>query len=301
MPITQHQKQQRKKAIGASDVPAILGLSPYRTAYDVWLDKTGQIPDQEETDAMRRGNYLERAILDYAEDQIGEQLIRNQRRVCTELNLAANCDALVKSSNVPVQAKSSRMFGLYGEGESDVPDAVTAQTHAEMLCTETEFAWVPVLAAALELRMYRVPLIPRFAVLLRRVLPAWWHECVELHQAPTSEFYQKLGIANVNPTAYAPSAAIARTIIREPGSIIHLPEFVEHDIAAYEQMSAEIKDLDDKQDALKNQWLAMMGAAEIGTVGGKAIRVYRNDGGKTITYVTKPSSSVRVVKNRFEE
>ncbi|WP_434361029.1 YqaJ viral recombinase family protein [Parasalinivibrio latis] len=33
---------ERRLGIGGSDVAAILGISPYRTAYDVWLEKTGR-------------------------------------------------------------------------------------------------------------------------------------------------------------------------------------------------------------------------------------------------------------------
>lgn len=43
MPITQKQREFRRSHIGSSDIAAILGKDPYKTAYDVWLDKTGQL------------------------------------------------------------------------------------------------------------------------------------------------------------------------------------------------------------------------------------------------------------------
>jgi len=59
--------QERKQGIGGSDVAAILGLSPWQTAFQVWLDKTGDLPD-EPTMAMRLGQVLEPFILaNYAE------------------------------------------------------------------------------------------------------------------------------------------------------------------------------------------------------------------------------------------
>jgi predicted phage-related endonuclease len=33
----------RRKGIGGSDVSAILGINPWKTAMDVWLEKTGEI------------------------------------------------------------------------------------------------------------------------------------------------------------------------------------------------------------------------------------------------------------------
>jgi len=37
------QWESRTKSIGGSDCAAILGKSPYKSAYDVWLEKTGKI------------------------------------------------------------------------------------------------------------------------------------------------------------------------------------------------------------------------------------------------------------------
>lgn len=40
----------RRAGIGGSDIAAILGLSKYKTAYDVWLDKRGEAPAEDESD-----------------------------------------------------------------------------------------------------------------------------------------------------------------------------------------------------------------------------------------------------------
>ena len=50
----------RNKGIGASDSPAILGVSPYRTPYQVWEEKTGRGPNEQEINfGIRRGIELE--------------------------------------------------------------------------------------------------------------------------------------------------------------------------------------------------------------------------------------------------
>ena len=48
--------------IGGSDVAAILGLSPYKTAVDIWLEKTGQTTIQSTSMAMRFGQFAEEFI-----------------------------------------------------------------------------------------------------------------------------------------------------------------------------------------------------------------------------------------------
>lgn len=49
----------RKGGLGASELPAILGLDPYRTEHDVWLVKTGRAPDFRGNAKTRWGHRLE--------------------------------------------------------------------------------------------------------------------------------------------------------------------------------------------------------------------------------------------------
>lgn len=52
----------RRNGIGGTDGAAILGLSRYRSAVDVWEDKLGLVPDRPATAAMMWGRRLEDAI-----------------------------------------------------------------------------------------------------------------------------------------------------------------------------------------------------------------------------------------------
>jgi putative phage-type endonuclease len=55
---------ERRTGIGGSDIAAILGLSPWKTAVDIWLDKTGQQAEEVigDPEAMRWGSLLEDII-----------------------------------------------------------------------------------------------------------------------------------------------------------------------------------------------------------------------------------------------
>ncbi len=53
---------ERRTGIGGSDIAAILGVSPYRTAVDVWMDKLGKVEHQPENEAMYWGNVLEGVV-----------------------------------------------------------------------------------------------------------------------------------------------------------------------------------------------------------------------------------------------
>lgn len=49
----------RKKGLGASDAPVVMGLSPYRTVRELWEEKTGRRDGQKQNYAMTRGKELE--------------------------------------------------------------------------------------------------------------------------------------------------------------------------------------------------------------------------------------------------
>lgn len=58
-PNTPEWLRMRRNYIGASDAAAIMGVSPWKTCYQLWEDKLGLAPDQPDNFAMRRGRELE--------------------------------------------------------------------------------------------------------------------------------------------------------------------------------------------------------------------------------------------------
>lgn len=61
----------RKKGLGGSEIASILGLNPYSSALDVFLDKTGQTPPIEDNKYMKAGRKLEPIIVDYFAEETG--------------------------------------------------------------------------------------------------------------------------------------------------------------------------------------------------------------------------------------
>ena len=52
--------RERRSGIGGSDVAAILGLSRWKTAYQVWQEKTGRAAiDEGDNERLHFGNVLE--------------------------------------------------------------------------------------------------------------------------------------------------------------------------------------------------------------------------------------------------
>ena len=65
----------RKGSIGSSEIASIMGLSGYRTPYDVWEVKTGRKAEFQGNEATRRGQLLESAIGRWAQEEMGVSLV----------------------------------------------------------------------------------------------------------------------------------------------------------------------------------------------------------------------------------
>lgn len=63
---------ERRKGITATDITAIIGLSPYESAYSLYFKKRGDIPDEHtDNDRLRLGRELEPYILDRWVESMG--------------------------------------------------------------------------------------------------------------------------------------------------------------------------------------------------------------------------------------
>ena len=67
--VPMRQANDRPNYLGASEAPAILGLSPWAKPFDIWARKTGAAESDFSSAATRRGHHLEGAVLDWGAEQ----------------------------------------------------------------------------------------------------------------------------------------------------------------------------------------------------------------------------------------
>lgn len=71
---------QRSKGIGGSDVAVLCGLSKYKTAYQLYLEKRGELPpDETDSEIMRFGRRLEKPIADEFAFRSGRKVWRSKK------------------------------------------------------------------------------------------------------------------------------------------------------------------------------------------------------------------------------
>lgn len=103
---------QRRKGLGGSDAAAALGISPWVSPLALYLDKTGQLPDQEETEALRIGRDLEEYVAKRFQEASGYRV-----RKCNFLLkdpehpfLHANIDREISGMDAGLECKTASAF-----------------------------------------------------------------------------------------------------------------------------------------------------------------------------------------------
>ena len=257
MPITEKQRLARVKKLGSSDAPAILGVSPWQTATDVYWSKCTPITEADPTQAMRTGNRLEGALIEFAQEELAAPIKRNQYRVSHELDegmLAANLDGIVvgKSEGVECKYVGQSMADQWGDpGTDEVPDHVIVQVQHAMYCAELERMWVAAAVArySLEWRLYCVR---RHEPLVRLI--------VEREMA----FWENHILTGIPPAPGPPPLEVLVILRREPGSLTFLDDEYLEAVKTYEELAAARRFIDQRVEKAKQELLALLDEAEAG-------------------------------------
>ncbi|EOA2606900.1 lambda-exonuclease family protein, partial [Enterococcus hirae] len=72
--------EDRKRGIGGSDVATVLGLNKYKSPYQLWLEKTGQIELKDsESEPAYWGNVLEEVVAKEFQERTGKKVRRRNQ------------------------------------------------------------------------------------------------------------------------------------------------------------------------------------------------------------------------------
>lgn len=140
----------RRKGIGGSDVAAICGLSRYKSALEVYLDKIGEIPPKEDNPKMKAGRILEPVISNWFTEETG---IRVQKQNCIFQSkeypfMLANIDRWVIGENSGLEIKNTSEYNRndWFDGQTEViPTEYQLQANHYMAVLGAERWYVAVL------------------------------------------------------------------------------------------------------------------------------------------------------------
>jgi len=193
--LTAEQIKQRRLGIGGSDVAAIMGLSPWTTPLDVYLEKLGESTDMVDDSVdtpIYWGNVLEDVVANEYAARTGYKVQRrNEPRLHPSLSIArANLDRIVVSHpdgpGVLECKTAGRRSDDWGEpGTDEIPQYYLTQVVHYLAVTG--YAWADLAVLFLGDRQFAVYHIRRDDELIQSILDiekSWWRDHVEARVPP---------------------------------------------------------------------------------------------------------------------
>lgn len=135
---------ERRKGIGGSDVAAIMGVSPWKSAATVYLEKIGEIPlEGNDSERMRIGRDLEEYVAQRFSEVTGKKVRRNNYMLYHDEYpfIFADIDREVVGENAILECKTTNSYAK-SQWENGAPIYYELQCQHYMLVTGAERCYI---------------------------------------------------------------------------------------------------------------------------------------------------------------
>lgn len=182
---------ERQKGIGGSEIAAVMGLSKWKTPFEVWSDKTSPIDDSPPNLAMELGSFLESFVVDKYREETGYSVQTNLSAISIAGSSWARCNldgvvTLPSGDQGVLECKTAGDSRAWGEpGSADIPADYFCQCQWNCLVADLPWADVPVLFFdhGRRIELYHVEADAEFQDHMLETAREFWN-CVENLEAP---------------------------------------------------------------------------------------------------------------------
>jgi putative phage-type endonuclease len=274
----------RKLGIGASDVAALCGMSPYASPMSVYMDKLGLVPPDEDNEYMEYGRRAEPMLTDYFEDRTGLFVTGQQDRVEHPdfPHHRATLDGRVHDhpdgDPLGVVEYKTAERGTEKQWSEKIPEHYAIQLQWQLHVDQQERGWFGVMHGRL-FRHYPVERDQRTIDLLIQMVDVFWAKHVLAEVPPPADAHKA--------TAAALSAAYPDPVEGAEASL----DGLEQVLAERDQAAADMADAKVRKSKADSTIKARLGDAEIGTIKGEPIATWKKQ-----TRAATAASEFRVLR-----
>ena len=289
----------RTKYLGGSDIGAILGFSKYRTALDVWLEKTGWIVNKVDNLPVRFGSFAESFVASEYVSQTGFTLVHSEEGVAHPKYpfMVGHIDRFVVNSGVESSIDAESLFKTDGScaathllecktaspfnqsdwgelGTDEVPMSYLVQCLWYLAITNLERCDVAVLFGNSDFRIYEVYRDKELEDLIIAKAATFWNDYVQADTPPPAQCeadYQILFKKGVSGKA-----------IEANSSLCELTQKLQ-------LLNSEIKSKELEISQIKQTIMGQLGEAELLTFQGQILATWKS-----------PKQSYRIDSKRLE-
>lgn len=180
-------EQDRRTYIGGSDISAILGVNPYRTKLQVWLEKTGQAEPFAGNEATRWGNILEGPVAAEFAQRHNVQIALAGFRTRNGF-AGAHADRMIIELLAGLEIKTAGMRSAHRWGESGdltvIPEEYLAQCAWYMALYDLPAWWLAVLIGGQDYREYELARDSELEAAMFEAGERFWSDHVVANRAP---------------------------------------------------------------------------------------------------------------------
>jgi putative phage-type endonuclease len=300
----------RQRGIGGSDVAAICGISPYKSAIQVYLEKLGLAEDQEENQAMRWGKLLEPVIADEFSRQTGlpvvpvnailqhpeyDWALANVDRLIVADGLSAGPEGLMVPGDTGIlEVKNTSAYLAKAWEEGEVPQYYITQLQWYLWVLGLQWGYfAPLIGGNKLLTDKRMDIDLELVEPMLKICGDFW-QMVQLRTPPA-------------PDGGAASTEALKMLYphAKAGSIVALADVSEDDIRELERLKEELKEFERAKqyeiDAIANRIKAELKDAEVGTIGGRPVVSFKETHRAAYTVAANSYRTLRIIKPKKEK
>jgi len=241
----------RRSGIGGSDAPAVLGVSKWRTPFQVWQEKRGELVDSPTNWSMRWGTQMEPLLRQHYSDVTGRevlmpttphQIIRHPKY---EWMLATPDGGTVDKRLVEI--KTSRSTDGWGEpGTDEIPQAYLVQVQHYLCVTGFRIADVVLGIYGSEPAIYHVEADDELQELLIEAESQFWKLVVSGEPPETTSY--------ADVVARYGGKSVARAVVADTELVKTVSELA--------QIKAQMKGLEVSEEAAKAALMQALGESD---------------------------------------
>lgn len=274
----------RRQGIGGSDIAALVGMSPWSTPMTVWLDKTGQLPDDEGSEIMSWGQLLEGVIGEEFERRTGLHIAHRQlmRFDSAHPICRATLDALVFDDGAAERACWNGAYyvhdaigtlelkntSIWDRGD-EIPEHFELQAQWQLGISRLARGWLAVLHRGNRLRIHEIKADPRLYEDLVEIAETFWRDHVVTGEPPPVDGRE--ATSDAIKAAYADATA---------GSELEVDLTVVALVARLLSAKTILKQNEEQVAQFENEIKLALGDAEVATFDGRVVVTWKSQTSK---------------------
>ena len=166
----------RKRGLGGSDAGAVCGLNPYRTAMQVYDDKTTDATEETDNEAMRQGRELEDYVARRFMEAAGKKVRRANFMYYDEENpfMLADVDRMIVGENAGLECKTASPYLADRWKNGEIPVSYQIQCYHYMSVCNADAWYIAVVIFGREFKYYRIERDEEVISDLRQIERNFW-------------------------------------------------------------------------------------------------------------------------------